>query len=46
MHDILKAAGSAPSVPMMMRHIPPGNLHLRAQKVYINHACDFTTTTN
>ena len=28
----------APSVPMMMRHLPPGNLDLRARKDYLSHA--------
>jgi hypothetical protein len=27
-----------PSVPMMMRHLPPGNLDLRARKDYLSHA--------
>ena len=27
-----------PSVPMMMRHLPPGNLDLRARKDHLSHA--------
>jgi len=32
------ATTEAPSVPMMMRHRPPGNLDLRALKDHLAHA--------
>jgi hypothetical protein len=32
------AIEAAPSVPMKMRHLPPGNLHLRARKDHLRHA--------
>ncbi len=40
LHDTIEDCGAAPSVPMTMRHRPPGSLALRVLKDDLSHAHD------